>query len=74
MSIVKMFGAATFLVVACTTQASAGASTKPELMFSLGASGCGWNHPYHYRYHYRPYRPGVHPRASHPRRKVDPNN
>ena len=72
MPIVKMFAA--LLVAACAaqtlaTQARAEVSTRPVV--SRDAQDCGWKHPYHYRYHYRSYRPSPfhRPRAPRPRRK-----
>ena len=74
MPIVKMFAA--LLVAACAaqtlaTQARAEVSTEPVLSLNAEPQGCGWKHPYHYRYHYRAYRPSPikHPHAPRPRRK-----
>ena len=76
MSVVKMLAAllmAAGVVHTLQTQARAETLAKPSVAAEV--SGCSWKHAYHYRYHYRAYRPRVftHPRAPHPRRKVDPN-
>jgi len=77
MSIVKMFSAllvGACVAHACATPVRAESLVKPGLS-SSEPPGCGWNHPYHYRYHYRAYRPSpfTHPHAKRPRRTFPKN-
>ena len=79
MSFMKMFAAllvAGGAIQTLATQARAETPAKIESSIGVKTDGCGWKHPYHYRYHYRHrlYIPGLHPRAPHPRRKVNPND
>jgi hypothetical protein len=74
----KVLGAAALLAVFCAPAISVAgeASTAVSHPYIHAESGCrsSWNRAYHYRYHYRAYRPriSVTPRKYYPRKKKKP--